>query len=421
MHRSCIFFFIPVLCFESSTWCIEPWYIAILCCYMFFYKRPCVGWVEPSWGGPRPCISGSSNCTWRCSLGGWTSGGSLQMASWTKWIQNEYFQFPSVSTLKFEPVFVCFCHLILAWICWRQSYAVPQCAIFRCAIWFPEFPPSSSCSMRCLSITYIIVSPCQGITWPCLHSDSDIQIPRLHCKARSCYGRGQGWREGMGWSQQFCNDFSVFSMRESLEKCEEMSTGWMMWIQVHHQLSDFKKEWWSDTIRTRMALLWACQIVPKPSWRSNQVRDVKDRFDEFDVLQSFHTNSRSLLLRSRAAVTKVTTVNQRVRKKWRGVQFVVRDFKRFNCFQCFGLFHLIVLSREIWVQYDHGHPWTIKQAFCSNRSKISWNCNFWQYVLSFLPCAWLLKSNNEIMNMNNVNCWCLNLKRAEEDRQTNHG
>ena len=69
-----------------------------------------------------------------------------------------------------------------------------------------------------------------------------------------------------------------------------------------------------------MALSWACQIVPKPSWRSSQVQDVKGRFDEFDVLPSFDTNSwRSLLLRSRAAeVTKVTTVmNQRVRKKWR--------------------------------------------------------------------------------------------------------
>ena len=38
-----------------------------------------------------------------------------------------------------------------------------------------------------------------------------------------------------------------------------------------------------------MALSRACQIVPKPSWRSNQVQDV-GRFDEFDVLQSFDTN-----------------------------------------------------------------------------------------------------------------------------------
>lgn len=112
MHISCIFHmhfcFIPVLCFEPSTWYRAI--IAILCCCTFFYKYPCVGWVE--------AVPDRASAVLRITpegahlVGGplvghfkWHLGpnGQIQMPNWT--ISN-FHPFPLWSLNQFLYVFV---------------------------------------------------------------------------------------------------------------------------------------------------------------------------------------------------------------------------------------------------------------------------------------------------------------------------
>ena len=111
----------------------------------------------------------------------------------------DYFQFPSLSTLKFEPVSVCFCHLTLEWICWLQSYAVPHCAISVVPSCFLNFLPF------CLAVWDVWawpVSLCHHVR--ALPGRAFTQTFRfrysLHRKARSCLWQRPGEmkrRDGM--------------------------------------------------------------------------------------------------------------------------------------------------------------------------------------------------------------------------------